>query len=161
MSIDQIQNLKSRSKIKTPPWISAVLALVSSVALLFLLLSSMESAFGVVETFFEQNPNTVWFFEIPIPLICTLLFYYTAQSSQRRSLNTLVFLSSASGIGIIGMIIYFIVSKYTSILNHSAADFYYILILTVISLFIGILSLFIARVIINKRTLQKGSLTGK
>jgi hypothetical protein len=161
MSAEEIQTLKPKPKIKTPPWISALLALISSVALLFLLLSSMESAFSFVENLFEQNPNFLWFLEIPIPMICTMLFYYNAQHSQKRSLNTLVFLSSATGIGIIGMIIYFIISNYTSLLNNARGDFYYIIILTAISICCGFLSLFIVRIIRNKRTLQKGSLTGK
>jgi len=159
MSVDQIQNMKSKPKIKTPPWISAVLALISSVAVLFLFLTSMESAFSFVENLFEQNPSFLWFLEIPIPLICALLFYYNAQHSQKRSLNSLVFLSSAIGVGIIGMILYFIFSNYTSLLNGARADFYYILILTAISLVFGLFSLFVTKIIRNRRTLQKGSLT--
>lgn len=161
MSIDQIKHIKPKTKIKTPPWISAVLALISSVALLFLLLTSMEQAFDFVEDFFEQTPNSTWFFQIPIPIICTFLVYYFAQHSQKRSLNTLIFMSSATFTGIVGMAIYIIIPDYFIAIYHEKADFYYLLVITAISLSVGILSLFVTKFIIRKRSLQKGSLTGK
>ncbi len=154
MSIEEVQNLKPKPKIKTPPWISAVLALVYTVTLVFLLLTSMESAFDFVEDFFNQMPNGVWFFEVLIPIICALLVYYGAQHSQKRSLNILVFMSSALGIIAIGIGVYFILSKYSIILNNSKADFIFFLILLAISLSIAIGSIFITKFIRKKKTLQ-------
>ncbi len=154
MSTEEIQNLKPKPKIKTPPWISAVLALVYTVTLVFLLLTSMESAFDFVEDFFKQMPNGVWFFEVPIPIICALFVYYGAQHSQKRSLNILVFMSSALGIIAIGIGVYFILSKYSIILNNSKADFIFFLILLAISLIIAIGSIFITKFIRKKKTLQ-------
>jgi len=154
MSIEEVQNLKPKPKIKTPPWISAVLALVYTVTLVFLLLTSMESAFDFVEDFFNQMPNGVWFFEVLIPIICALLVYYGAQHSQKRSLNILVFMSSALGIIVIGIGVYFILSKYSIILNNSKADFIFFLILLAISLSIAIGSIFITKFIRKKKTLQ-------
>ena len=154
MSIEEVQDLKPKPKIKTPPWISAVLALVYTVTLVFLLLTSMESAFDFVENFFKQMPNSVWFFEVPIPLICALLVYYGAQHSQKRSLNILVFMSSALGIVLIGISVYFILSKYSIILNNSKADFIFFLMLLTISLIIAISSIFVTKFIKKKKTLQ-------
>ena len=154
MSINQVQNHKTRLKIKIPPWISAVLILISSVALVFLLLTSMESAFGFVEGFFEQMPNAVWFFQVPIPIICAIIVYYIANHNQKRSLYTLVFLSSASFTGVIGMIIYYIIYDYSSFLNQSNAYFNYILILLAVSLVIGAISIFITKYLVKERTLH-------
>ncbi|MCE7749493.1 MAG: hypothetical protein GPJ51_13985 [Candidatus Heimdallarchaeota archaeon] len=154
MSIEEVQNLKSNPKIKTPPWISAVLALVYTVTLVFLLLTSMESAFDFVEDFFKQMPNGVWFFEVPIPIICALFVYYGAQHSQKRSLNILVFMSSALGIVAIGIGVYFILDKYSIILNNSDADFIFFLILLATSLIIAIGSIFVMKFIRKKKTLQ-------
>ena len=154
MSIEEVQNLKPNPKIKTPPWISAVLALVYTVTLVFLLLTSMESAFDFVEDFFKQMPNGVWFFEVPIPIICALLVYYGAQHSQKRSLNILVFTSSALGIVAIGIGVYFILDKYSIILNNSEADFIFFLILLATSLIIAIGSIFVMKFIRKKKTLQ-------
>ena len=154
MSIEEVQNLKPNPKIKTPPWISAVLALVYTVTLVFLLLTSMESAFDFVEDFFKQMPNGVWFFEVPIPIICALFVYYGAQHSQKRSLNILVFTSSALGIVAIGIGVYFILDKYSIILNNSEADFIFFLILLATSLIIAIGSIFVMKFIRKKKTLQ-------
>ncbi|MCG3257614.1 MAG: hypothetical protein KAU62_16035 [Candidatus Heimdallarchaeota archaeon] len=154
MSIEEVQNLKPNPKIKTPPWISAVLALVYTVTLVFLLLTSMESAFDFVEDFFKQMPNGVWFFEVPIPIICALLVYYGAQHSQKRSLNILVFTSSALGIVAIGIGVYFILDKYSIILNNSEADFIFFLILLATSLIIAIGFIFVMKFIRKKKTLQ-------
>lgn len=159
MSIDQIQDLKPKSRIKPSPWISAVLALVSSIGLVFLLLASMEQAFSFMEDFLERTPNALWFFQIPIPMLFTLMIYYVTQRSQKASLNTLVFLSTALGSGIIGMGIYFVLYKYSTLLNYSEADFYYILILMSISLIIGFLAIFILRLILKKKSLHEGHVT--
>ncbi|TFG09877.1 hypothetical protein EU534_01670 [Candidatus Heimdallarchaeota archaeon] len=156
MSIDQIQDLKLKSRIKPSPWISAVLALVSSIGLVFLLLASMEQAFSFVEDFFSRTPNALWFFQIPLPLLSTLMVFFIAQRSQKESLNTLFFLSTALGTGIIGMIIYFILFKYSSLRNNSKADFYYILILSSISILVGLLAILTLKPILKKRTLREG-----
>ena len=150
MTMDDVKNLKTRMKTKTPPWLSAALALVSSVALMFLLLASMEQAFGSVEDFLEKMPNGLWFFQVPIPIICTGIVYYTAQQSQKRSLTTLVFMSSFTTTGVIGVLIYLGVSDLFIAIYHSKADFYYILIITSISLVVGFLSLLILKLIRNK-----------
>jgi uncharacterized membrane protein YbhN (UPF0104 family) len=154
MSIEEVQNLKPNPKIKTPPWISAVLALVYTVTLVFLLLTSMESAFDFVEDFFKQMPNGVWFFEVPIPIIFALLVYYGAQHSQKRSLTILVFMSSALGIVAIGIVVYFVLYEYSIVLNNSKADFIFFLILLATSLIIAIGSIFITKFIKKKKTLQ-------
>ncbi|TET78096.1 MAG: hypothetical protein E3J43_05095 [Candidatus Heimdallarchaeota archaeon] len=154
MSMEEVQNLKHKPKIKIPPWISAVLALIYTVTLVFLLLTSMESAFDFVEDFFKQMPNGVWFFEVPIPIIFALLVYYGAQHSQKRSLTILVFISSALGIIAIGIGVYFILYKYSIILNNSKADFIFFLILLAISLIIATGSIFVTKFIRKKKTLQ-------
>lgn len=156
MNIEQLQDLKPKSRLKPSPFISAILALISSIAVVFLLLASMEEAFGNVEDFFEQTPNATWLIQVPIPLFCTLVVYYVAQQSQKNNLNLLVFLSSALGTGIIGMCIYFMLYNLSSILAYSQANFYYILTLSSISLVIGFISLVILKFIKNKQTLHKG-----
>ncbi|MHA1219404.1 MAG: hypothetical protein ACTSO5_12135 [Candidatus Heimdallarchaeaceae archaeon] len=99
-------------------------------------------------------PNGVWFFEVPIPIVCALFVYYGAQHSQKRSLNILVFTSSALGIVAIGIVVYFILSQYSIILNNSKADFIFFLILLAISLITAICSIFVTKFIRKKKTLQ-------
>ncbi len=156
MSIEKIQDLKPKSRLRPSPLISAALVLIFSIAVVFLLLAGMEEAFSVVENFFEQTPNAIWLIQVPIPLTCTLVVYYVAQQSQKSNLNSLVFLSSALGTGIIGMCVYFILYTQSSILNHSQANFYYILVLSLISLLIGFIVLIILKFVRNKRTLHEG-----
>ena len=156
MSKEQIKDLKPKSRLKPSPLISAILALISSIALMFLLLASMEEAFGIVQDFFERTPSATWLIQVPVPLICTLVVYFTAQQSQKNNLNLVVFLSSALGTGIIGMSIYFILLNFSSILSYSQASFYYILILSLISLLIGFIALIVLKFVRNKRTLHEG-----
>ncbi|MBY8999373.1 MAG: hypothetical protein KGD64_00485 [Candidatus Heimdallarchaeota archaeon] len=158
--IDEEQNSgpKPKSTLKFTPWISAILILIYSVTVQFLLIASMESAFDSVEDFFKQSSSSFLLIEIPIPLILAVIFYYYSQHSRSWNINLFLFSLTSLGSAILGIVIYTILLQF---LVGQYFDFIFILVTIFLSLIFAILSIVIRKIVLKRKTLQQGSFTRK
>ncbi len=150
--MEDISKPEPKPLVKFSPWISAILILIYSVTVQFLLVASMESAFDVVEDFFEQWSSNLILIEIPIPLILAVIFYYYSQHSRLRNINLFLFSISALGVAVLGIIIYVILNQFP--IHGQYTDFIFSIIMTVVSIIFAFTALIIRKLVLKHKTLQ-------
>lgn len=143
---------KPKTTVKFSPWISAILILIYSVTVQFLLIASMESAFDVVEDFFEQWSSNLILIEIPIPLILAVIFYYYSQHSRSRNINLFLFSITALGVAVLGIIIYIILNQFP--IHGQYTDFIFCVIMTAVSIIFAVVAIIIRKLVLKPKTLQ-------
>jgi len=150
--VEDISKPEPKPSVKFSPWISAILILIYSVTVQFLLIASMEGAFDVVEDFFEQWSSNLILIEIPIPLILAVIFYYYSQHSRLRNINIFLFSITALGIAVLGIIIYVILDQF--LIHGQYTDFIFSLTMTVTSIIFAVAALVIRKLVLKYKTLQ-------
>ena len=141
--MEDISKPEPKPLVKFSPWISAILILIYSVTVQFLLIVSMEGAFDVVEAFFEQWSSNLILIEIPIPLILAVVFYYYSQHSRSRNTSLFLFSITALGTAILGIIIYVIFDQFP--IHGQYADFIFSVTMTVVSVIFAVAALIIRK----------------
>jgi len=150
--MEDIPKPEPKPLVKFSPWISAILILIYSVTLQFLLITSMESAFDIVEDFFEQWSSSLLLIEIPIPLILAVIFYYYSQQSRSQNINLFLFSITALGLAVLGIVIYVILDQFP--IHGQYTDFIFSLTVTAVSIIFAVAALIIRKFIIKHKTLQ-------
>ncbi len=158
-AIEDVEKPKSRPTLKFTPWISAIVILIYSVAVQFLLIASMESAFDVVEDFFERWSSSWALIEIPLPLILAAIFYYYSQHSRSRNINLFLFSITALATAVLGLVIYVIIAQF--LVQGQYTDFIFILSTAAMSIIFAFIALLIRKFVNKRKTLQQGSFTRK
>ncbi len=151
-AVDDISKPEPKPSVKFSPWISAILILIYSVTVQFLLIASMESAFDVVEDFFEQWSSSWILIEIPIPLILAVIFYSYSQHSKLQNINLFLFSITALGVAVLGIIIYIILDQFP--IHGQYTDFIFSLTMTTVSITFAVIALIIRKLVIKHKTLQ-------
>lgn len=112
----------------------------------------MESAFDVVEDFFEQWSSSWLLFEIPIPLILAVIFYTYSQHSRLQNINLFLFSITALGTTVLGIVIYIILEQFP--IHGQYTDFIFSLTMTTVSLIFAVVALIIRKLAVKHKTLQ-------
>ncbi|MHA1201447.1 MAG: hypothetical protein ACTSQ4_02880, partial [Candidatus Heimdallarchaeaceae archaeon] len=142
-ALEEIPKPEPKSSVKFSPWISAITILIYSITVQFLLITSMESAFDVVEDFFEQWSSSWLLIEIPIPLILAVIFYTYSQHSRSKNINLFLFSITALGTTALGIVIYIILEQFP--IHGQYTDFIFSLTMTTISLIFAVVALIIRK----------------
>ena len=150
--VDDISKPEPKPLVKFSPWISAILILIYSVTVQFLLIASMESAFDVVEDFFEQWSSSWILIEIPIPLILAVIFYSYSQHSKSQNINLFLFSVTALGVAVLGILTYVILDQFP--IHGQYTDFIFSLTMTTVSITFAVAALIIRKLVIKHKTLQ-------
>jgi len=150
--VEDISKPEPKPLVKFSPWISAIIILIYSVTVQFLLITSMESAFDVVEDFFKQWSSSWILIEIPIPLILAAVFYYYSQHSKSQNINLFLFSITALGATELGIVIYIILDQFP--IHGQYTNFIFSLIITTISIIFAVAALIIRKLVVKHKTLQ-------
>ncbi len=150
--MEDISKPEPRPLVKFSPWISAILILIYSVTVQFLLIASMESAFDIVEDFFEKWSSSWIFIEIPIPLILALIFYFYSQHSRSQNINLFLFSITALGVTALGIVIYVILDQFP--IQEQYTDFIFSVTVTAVSIILAVAALIIRKLVLKHKTLQ-------
>jgi len=150
---DTVTKPVPKQVVKFAPWIAALLILVYSVTVQFLLITSMENAFDSVKDFFQQYSSNFLLFEIPIPLILAVIFYFYSQHDRKRNFNLFLFSLVALIVVIIGIVIYSILFQFP-LAHQKYFDLTYVVVAASTSLLSATISVLIRNVISKKATLQ-------
>ena len=150
--MEDISKPEPKPLVKFSPWISAILILIYSVTVQFLLVAGMESAFDVVEDFFKQWSSSWILIEIPIPLILAVIFYTYSQHSRSQNINLFLFSIAALGATVLGIIIYIILDQFP--IHGQYTNLIFSLTITTISLIFAFVALIIRKLVLKHKTLQ-------
>ncbi|MCE7741367.1 MAG: hypothetical protein GOP50_02820 [Candidatus Heimdallarchaeota archaeon] len=151
-TIEDVTKPIQKPSLKFAPWISAIIILIYSVVVQFLLITSMESAFDVVEDFFERWSSSWVLIEIPLPLILAVIFYYYSQHSRSRNINLFLFSITALGTAVLGIVVYVILIQFP--IQRQYTDFIFILSTSIVSVVFAFISLLVRRITVKRKTLQ-------
>ena len=150
--MEDISKPEPRPLVKFSPWISAILILIYSVTVQFLLVVGMESAFDVVEDFFKQWSSSWILIEIPIPLILAVIFYYYSQHNRSQNINLFLFSITTLGTTVLGIVIYIILNQFP--IHGQYTNLIFSLTITTISLIFAFVALIIRKLVLKHKTLQ-------
>ena len=150
--VEDISKPEPKPLVKFSPWISAIIILIYSVTLQFLLITGMESAFDVVEDFFKQWSSSWILIEIPIPLILAAVFYYYSQHSKSQNINLFLFSITALGATVLGIVIYIILDQFP--IHGQYTNFIFSLTITTVSIIFAVAALIIRKLVVKHKTLQ-------
>jgi hypothetical protein len=151
-ALEEIPKPEPKPLVKFSPWISAIIILIYSVTVQFLLVASMESAFDVVEDFFERWSSSWILIEIPIPLILAVIFYNYSQHSKSQNISLFLFSITALGTTVLGIVIYLILEQFP--IHGQYTNFIFSLTTTTVSLIFAVAALVIRKLVLKRKTLQ-------